>query len=33
MAVVNQDSIEKFQNLMLANNKAKMIGNTFFIER
>ena len=33
MSVVNQDSIEKFQNLLLANQQANMRGSTFVIEQ
>lgn len=33
MSVVNQDSIQKFQDLLVANQKAKMSGTTFVIEQ
>lgn len=33
MSIVNQDSIDKFQNLLISSNKAKMSGNTFVIDK
>lgn len=33
MSVVNSDSIEKFQHLLLSSNKAKMNGTTMVIEK
>ncbi len=32
MSVVNQDSIEKFQNLLLTTQKAKMLGSKLVVE-
>ena len=33
MSIVNQDSITKFQNLLLSNEKAKMCGTTLVINQ
>ena len=33
MSIVNQDSIEKFQNLLLVNDKGRVEGNKFIIDK
>ena len=33
MSIVNQDSIEKFQNMLISSNAAKMSGNKFVINK